>query len=87
MMPTFFNPNLLNQESDPQGSVRYDNIRIIHFQIPCIEETISSKLYSDQNMFVLCECSPRFKTQRCDQFYGTVLQEMNGSYSWFRSWA
>lgn len=80
---TAFNPNLLPDTADPEGSVRFENVNILHFIIPCHEEDVLYQWY--ENMLVICDCSPEHNNQTVDYFKGTVLAEADGQYSWWRN--
>ena len=83
---TWCNPDLLTQRSDPQGSIRYENVTIIHEMIECQFEY--AKFYDNirnANLFIIEEYSPEFEGYLVHEFTGTVLREANGEFSWWRN--
>lgn len=84
-MATFFNPNLLSADADPEGSVRYENITILHLEMPCSQTGTESRLCNNNTVFVVCDYAPTYTASHFERFKGTVLAEADGSYSWWRS--
>jgi len=82
---TMFNPDLLPETADPEGSVRYEDVNILLLIIPCRETGVLCQWHKDNNMFIIYDCSPEYVSQAVDAFKGTLLVEANGSYSWWRS--
>ena len=83
---TVYNPDLLPNTADPQGSTRYGNVNIIHEQIECHHE--ETTFYDDickTNTFIIEEKSPQFEGYESHIFKGTVIKESDGSYHWWRS--
>lgn len=81
---TAFNPNLLPESADPEGSTRFENVNMMHLLIPCREEGTLFQWYEKDNMFVIYDCSPEYGGQAIESFKGTLLIEADGSYSWWR---
>ena len=82
---TWFNPNLLPESADPEGSTRYENVTIIHMIVPCRDSGTTMQLLNDDQLFVIYDCSPEYSKTSYECFRGTVLEDANGSYSWWRS--
>lgn len=82
---TMFNPNLLSETADPEGSVRYEDVNIVRLLIPCREEGTLIQFYKNDNYFVIYDCSPEYGNQAVESFTGTVIEEANGTHSWWRS--
>lgn len=80
-----FNPDLLPETADPEGSIRYENVNMLLLIIPCRETGILYQWYKDDNTFIIYDCSPEYNNQAIDAFKGTLLVETDGSYSWWRS--
>lgn len=83
---TMFNPDLLPEAADPEGSVRYGNVSIFHEKIECKHDTTT--FYDDiakTNTFIIEDKSPQYKGYECSIFKGTVIKEANGSYHWWKS--
>jgi hypothetical protein len=80
-----FNPNLLSETADPEGSVRYEDVNMLLLIIPCRETGVLCQWYKEDNIFIIYDCSPEYGNQAVDSFKGTLLVEANGSYSWWRS--
>ena len=54
-----FNPDILSESADPQGSTRYCNVNIIHEQIECKHTSVT--YYDDiaeSNTFIVEDKSP-----------------------------
>lgn len=80
---TMFNPDLLPETADPEGSARYGNVSIFHEKIECKHDTTT--FYDDiakTNTFIIEDKSPQYKGYECSIFKGTVIKEANGSYHW-----
>ncbi len=81
-----FNPNLLNANSDPAESVRFENVVIQHTQIHGdFEHTEFFDMIETQNHFTIADYSPKFYNTESKVFMGTVLKESDGTYSWWRN--
>lgn len=78
-------PDLLPETADPQGSVRYENVNIVRLLIPCKEEGALTQFYKNDNYFVVYDCSPEYGNQVIESFTGVVIEEANGTHSWWRS--
>lgn len=78
-------PDLLPETADPQGSTRYENVNIVRLLIPCREEGTLTQFYKNNNYFVVYDCSPEYDNQAIESFTGTVIEEANGTHSWWRS--
>lgn len=81
----FLHPDLLPETADPAGSTRYESVNIVRLLIPCKEEGILTQFYKEDNTFIIYDCSPKYGNQGVDSFKGTVLEEADGSYSWWES--
>lgn len=81
----WLHPDLLPETADPQGSVRYENINIVRLLIPCKEEGVITQFYKNDNYFVVYDCSPKYSNQAVESFTGTVIEEANGTHSWWQS--
>ena len=81
----WLHPDLLPETADPQGSVRYENVNIVRLLIPCKEEGTLTQFYKDDNYFVVYDCSPEYGNTSHECFTGTVIEEANGTHSWWRS--
>jgi hypothetical protein len=82
---TWFNPNLLPESADPEGSTRYENVTIIHMIVPCRDSGTTMQLLNDDQLFVIYDCSPEYSKTALNTYKGTVIAESNGSYSWWKS--
>lgn len=81
-----YSPALLSTTADPEGSVRYENIQIIHEQIPSnINQTSFYNVITEHNAFIVEELGTEFLQYQAHIFKGTVLQEQSGEYSWWRN--
>ena len=81
-----FNPNLLPESADPEGSIRYKNVDIVHVQITNdYEEVTFFDMIEVANRFEICDKSPHYDGYECHVFKGDVLKEKNGGYSWWKS--
>ena len=83
---TAFNPNLLSENADPEGSARYENVNIYHERIECHRER--TEFYDDianANRFIIADYSPQYAGYECRCFKGIVLREANGQYSWWKT--
>lgn len=78
----WFHPDLLPESSDPEGSSRR-NAKIVRISFPCRETGVLYRWFNDD--FVIYDFSPDNKQTECDVFDGIVVQEANGTYSWWRS--
>lgn len=78
-------PDLLPETADPQGSVRYEDVNIVRLLIPCKEEETLTQFYKNDNYFVVYDCSQEYGNQAIESFTGTVIEETNGTHSWWRS--
>ena len=82
----FYQPSILPETFDPEGSIRYENVNITLEEIPeAFEET---KFYDDienKNRFIIEQHSPSFREYQARMFKGTVLHEQNDNYSWWRN--
>ncbi len=79
----WLHPDLLPTSADSEGSKRYEHVRIIHFIVPCRESKVIMRWCN--NMFIIYDSSPDYKQTSVDSFIGTVLHEIDGTYSWWRS--
>ena len=85
-MAIMFNPDILSESADPQGSTRYCNVNIIHEQIECNHTSVT--YYDDiaeSNTFIVEDKSPEFDGYETHIFKGVVVKENNGTYNWWRS--
>jgi hypothetical protein len=80
-----FHPDLLPKSADPQGSIRYENVNIVRIIIPCKEKDILVQFYKEDKLFIIYDCSPEYGNQAIESFKGTVLEEPNSNYSWWKS--
>lgn len=81
-----FNPNLLDESADPEGSIRFENVDIQHTQIQCnFEHTEFFDMIETLNRFTIADYSPEYDGIESHVFTGTVLKESDGSYSWFKN--
>ena len=83
---TAFNPNLLSENADPEGSTRYENVNIINERIECHRE--HTEFYdgiSSANRLVIADYSPCYDGFESRCFKGTVLREADGTYSWWKN--
>ena len=81
-----FNPNILPESADPQGSIRYHNVDIIHETIESdYEEVIFINKIDIDNRFEIIDKSSQYNGYECHIFKGDVLKESDGGYSWWRS--
>lgn len=81
-----YNPDLLPETADPQGSVRYSDVNIIHEKIECRhEETTFYDDIADNNMFLIEDKSPKYEGYESHMFKGVVVKEENGSYNWWKA--
>ena len=79
----YYHPDLLPESADPVGSVRHGGVNIVRVLVPCREE---GRLYQwVEDTFIIYDCSPEYGNTAYECFRGTVLQETNGSYSWWQS--
>ena len=81
----FIHPDLLPKSADPQGSIRYENVNIVRIVIPCKEKGILTQFYKEDKLFIIYDCSPDYSSQDIESFKGTVLEEPNSNYSWWKS--
>ena len=82
----WYNPDLLPQDADPEGSIRYENVTIIHEMIEC--HYAFTQFYDElqnANRLIIEEHNPEFNGYLVHEFTGTVLREANGDYSWWRN--
>ena len=79
----WLHPDLLPDTADPAGSIRHENMSITYTKLPCRQEGRLYQLY--ENAFVIYDCSPEYDVMSFERYKGTVLEEANGSYSWWRS--
>lgn len=84
-MGMMFHPDLLPKSADPQGSIRYENVNIVRIVIPCKEKGILTQFYKEDKLFIIYDCSPDYSSQDIESFKGTVLEEPNSNYSWWKS--
>lgn len=84
-MANLFHPDLLPANADPQGSVRYENVDILHITMPCKHIKTISGFTPDKDMFVVCDYTPDCTIWNHRFFKGTIIVEADGSYSWWRS--
>lgn len=85
-MAIMFNPDILPESADPQGSTRYGNVNIILEQIECNHEEVT--YYDDiaeNYTFIIEDKSPKYDGYETRIFKGTVVKEDNGTYHWCRS--
>lgn len=81
-----YNPDLLNPNSDPEGSERFENVNIVHEKIErCKEEVIWFDDIENTNTFIIQDCSPQYEGYEAHIFKGTVIKERNGEYSWWKN--
>lgn len=71
--------------ADPEGSIRYCNVDIMHEQIECKhnEVTFYDNICKD-NTFIIEDKSPDYSGYQCRYFKGYVLKEKDGDYSWWK---
>jgi len=85
-MAIIYNPNILPESADPQGSTRYGNVNIIHEQIECKHSSVTYyDNIADSNTFIVEDKSPEFDGYETHIFKGVVVKEDNGTYNWWRS--
>lgn len=84
-MGMMFHPDLLPKSADPQGSIRHENVNIVHIVIPCKKRGILTQFYKEDKLFIIYDCSPDYSSQDIESFKGTVLEEPNSNYSWWKS--
>lgn len=85
-MAIIYNPNILPESADPQGSTRYGNVNIIHEQIECKHSSVAYyDNIAESNTFIIEDKSPKFEGYETRIFKGVVVKENNGTYSWWRS--
>lgn len=80
------NPDILPRKSDPQGSTRYEDVNIIHEQIECHFRKVN--YYDDidkNNTLIIEDLSPEYDGYECHMFKGSVLKELNNTYSWWQA--
>ena len=83
---TLFNPNLLSENSDPEGSTRHKGVDITLLRIECtFEQTLYKNEIAEENRFVIADYSPKHTGLKKETFKGTVVEETNGAYSWWRN--
>lgn len=82
---TWLNPDLLPESADPIGSTRFENVNIVRIYIPCKEIGVLQQFYKQDKLFIIYDCSPEYGNQSIECFKGVVLEEANGSYSWWQS--
>lgn len=79
----WLHPDLLPETADPVGSVRHSGVNIVRVLVPCHEE---GRLYQwVEDTFIIYDCSPEYGNQAIESFTGTVIEEANGTHSWWRS--
>lgn len=79
----WLHPDLLPETADPVGSVRHSGVNIVRVLVPCREE---GRLYQwVEDTFIIYDCSPEYGNQAIESFTGTVIEEANGTHSWWRS--
>ena len=79
------NPNLLSPKSDPKHSIRYTDVDIVLNKIQSDNENvIFEDFIEEDNRFIIKDYSPLYKFVQIFMFRGTVIQEQNGTYSWWR---
>lgn len=79
------NPNLLSPISDPKHSIRYTDVNIVLNKIQSDKENvIFEDCIEEDNRFIIKDYSPLNKFVQIFMFKGTVIQEQNGTYSWWR---
>lgn len=86
MANVMFAMDLLPETADPEGSIRYSNVKICHEQIECRHSKVC--WFDDiakNNVFIIQDQSPKYKGYEVHMFKGTVLRERNGQYSWWRN--
>lgn len=73
--------------ADPEGSIRYENVTIVHILVPCKEAGVIHQWFKENNTFVIYECVTNFKSveMMAKAFTGTILKEADGKYSWWRT--
>ena len=79
----WLHPDLLPESADPIGSVRHNDMNITYIRVPCRQEGRLHQLC--ESVFVIYDCSPKYGNMTFECYKGTVLEEANGSYSWWRS--
>lgn len=82
---TMFHPDLLPQSADPEGSKRYENVEIMHIFIPNKSLDCINHWYEELKLFVIYDYSPENSDHAIIRFKGTVLEESDGTYSWWRN--
>ena len=78
-------PDLLPDSADPEGSMRYENVDIMHLYIPADAENCINHWYEKLNLFVVYDYAPSYTEHIIARFKGTVLEESNGTYSWWKN--
>lgn len=85
-MAVIYNPDLLPESADPQQSIRYCNVSIIHIEIKCRHEEVKFHDWiSANNTFVIEDCSPEYTGYEYKVFKGVVVREADGTYNWWKS--
>lgn len=82
----FCSPDLLSDTADPECSVRYTNVNIIHERIQSDYDDVT--FYNDiakTNQFIVEDRSTNYVGYECGMFIGTVIQEKNGDYGWWKN--
>lgn len=81
-----FHPDILSENSDPQGSIRYGNVNIVHEQIECRHTSVTYyDNIAESNSFIIEDRSPEYNGYEVHIFKGVVVKENNGTYNWWRS--
>ena len=78
-------PDLLPDTTDPEGSVRFENVDIMHLYIPADADNCINHWYEKLNLFVVYDYSPTYTEHIIARFRGTVLEEANSTYSWWKN--
>ena len=78
-------PDLLPDTADPEGSARYENVDIMHLYIPADAENCINHWYEKLNLFVVYDYAPSYTEHIIARFKGTVLEEADGTYSWWKN--
>lgn len=74
------------ESADPEGSIRYCNVDIIHEQIECHDNKVTfyDNICKD-NTFIIEDKSFEYEGYQIRFFKGTVVKERDGEYTWWKN--
>lgn len=78
-----FHPDLLPETADPVGSVRHKGATIARVEIMCKEAGVIKQYCEATNTLIIWCMSPTYTENDVKFLKGTVLEEANGTYSWW----